>query len=222
MFDQSTMERVAVNRTTFRRRWSEEIASRPCLEALDRYPHRLVAARDFTSDRILVVGDLSDRGPEVAEAIARRWPAARVTLLLDASGSDHRVPALLAAGVEVVVPERRDWEAWLDGRRFHYSAVVRGGGDRPDLDAALARTQPQAMVVLDRRGSDTHAGALRRADVVLCASEEDRLFVAAAAPGTPTVVLPLGSAPTTPLVKAMSQVGLAPPPADLERRAARA
>jgi hypothetical protein len=232
VFDQSTMERVAVNRATFQGRWSEEIAFRPSLEALDRYPHRLAAARDFTSvDRILVVGEPSDRGLAMAEAIARRWPTARVTLLPCPSVPHDRLPALLAAGVEVPdVPGDEDWGSWLDGRRFHYSVVVRGGLPSPCLDAALARSQPQAMVMLDLSGQaglpapDALVVAVRTADVVLCASDADRLLVAAAAPGATALVLPQvpgalegGRGVGDPLVEAMAHVGLAPPPAALER-----
>lgn len=248
VLDESTVEQVVINRATFRARWSDEIASRPCLESLDRYPHRLTAARDFTShDRILVLGDRSGRAASLAEGMARQWPTARITLLDgDQSAPVERLSSLLAAGVEVVQGDG-DPEPWLEGRRFHYSVVALGCDDHESLAGALARTQPQAMRILDlcprgprrlegaayvsetgpaagaRAGAaaDSEIRAIRAADVVLCVSQQDRLLVSVVAPETPALVLPpvIESAGNA-LVEAMSYVGVAPPLARLEPRTA--
>lgn len=227
---QSTIEGVNKNRLTFRARWWEAIDSRPCLESVDHYPHRLVATRDFNSvDRALVIGDPSDRAGSLAASIARQWPTARVTLLHEKpSPCGAPVPSLLEAGVELVRSDD-DLETWLKARRFHYSVVLLDCEDHGRFGSLLARTQPQAMRVLDLRGvtrkgssgvmSAGETAAVRAADVVLCASEQDRRFVAEIAPDTAALLFPPVPG-TEALVDAMSHVGMAPPLTRLERRLA--
>jgi GT2 family glycosyltransferase len=229
-FGQSTMERVNKNRFTFRARWWDALDSRPCLESVEQYPHRLIATRDSTSvDRVLVIGEPSDRTGSLAASIAPQWPTSRVTLLHEkAPPSAASVPSLLAAGVELVRSDD-DVEAWLDARRFHYSVVLLGPENHGRFSSPLARTQPQAMRLLDLRGGtqkelsgDPRAGdtdAVRAADVVLCASEQDRRFVAEVARDTPALLFPPVPG-TDALVDAMSHVGVAPPMTRLERRMA--
>jgi GT2 family glycosyltransferase len=223
-FGASTVERVIENRSTFRARWSEALEGRPCLEGVDAYPHRLTATRDFTAaDRILVIGDPFDRAGSLAASLARHWPTSRVTFLHGRSSVYAApVPALLAAGVEMVRSDGGP-EAWLEARRFHYSVAILGWEDHQHVSALLSRTQPQAMRMLDLRGvkpepADGKA-AVQASSVVLYASEQDRRFVAEVAPGTPAILLP-ASPSTEALVDAMSHVGVAPPLTGLERRTA--
>jgi len=229
-FGQSTMERVNKNRFILRARWWDAVDSRPFLESLERYPHRLIATRDSTSvDRVLVIGDPSNRTGSLAASIAAQWPTARVTLLHEkASPCAASVPTLLAAGVELVRSDD-DVEAWLEARRFHYSVVLLGREDHGRFSPLLARTQPQAMRLLDLRGptpkgssgvvSAGDTAAVRAADVVLCASEQDRRFVAEVARNTPSLLFsPVPGKDE--IVDAMSHVGMAPPLSRLERRMA--
>lgn len=141
------------NRRILLRRWSERLADRPPLTELAEHPARFLALRDaLAPDRVLILGDADpERAKHVhvaAAEMARRWPDARVTLLDGAS--DGALEELLGSGVEVAAPA--DPAAWLEARRFHYSAVL-GGDDR--LDRLLRRTQPQA----ERRGLEEALGA---------------------------------------------------------------
>jgi hypothetical protein len=108
--------------------------------------------------------------------------------------------ALLDAGVEVV-DGRSDVDAWLEARRLHYSVVVLGG--LPALARfrrPLARTQPESLRLLVR--TDREAPTPDDVHAVLDASHfDDARFRAT-------------------LVDAMSQLGVAPPLARLERRMA--
>ncbi len=130
------------NRRILLRRWGERLADRPPLTELDRHPGRLLALRDAPSvDRVLLMIDPDEGRWEqvlgLAARMARGWPDARITVA-GATG-DGLLEELLGAGVEVVSPS--DLGGWLDGRRFHYSAVL-GAGDR--FDRLLEGTQPQA------------------------------------------------------------------------------
>ena len=130
------------NRRLLLKRWGERLADRPPLTELDEHPLRLLALRDAPCvDRVLILNDPgSEEGAParaLAAGMARGWPEARVTLVdAEAGGA---LEELLGAGVEVVAPP--DLGPWLEGRRFHYSAVL-GGGDR--LEGLLQATQPQA------------------------------------------------------------------------------
>ena len=130
------------NRGILLRRWGERLADRPPLTELDRHPQRLIALRDILCvDRVLVLGEQNPeeatRPRELAAAMAGGWPDGRVTLVDPAA--DGTLEELLGNGVEVVAP--RDLGEWLEGRRFHYSAVL-GGAE--GLDRLLQATQPQA------------------------------------------------------------------------------
>src|SRR5439155_9751401 len=93
------------NRVILRARWGEELASRPPLEDLEAYPHRLVAARDAGArDRILVLSAGGD--PEVLRrwvpALGRRLlPAGRVGLAHAGELPVSLVDELVRSGVEV-------------------------------------------------------------------------------------------------------------------------
>ena len=141
--DHITRDRlIERNRRLLLERWGDRLADRPPLTELEDRPGRFLALRDARApDRVLI---LPTEDPELRKAVlgaaakmASGWPDARVTLVEPAV--DGALEDLLGAGVEVVVPQ--DMVAWLESRRFHYSAVV-GGGD--DARQALERTQPQA------------------------------------------------------------------------------
>jgi O-antigen biosynthesis protein len=141
-------------------RWQHQLAKRPSLEELDRFPSREIAARDAASvEAILVIEDRvphADRGsgdPRSAlllRQLAELWPTARITLIaVDPVNAERYAPPLWDSGVEVVWGQP-DWSAWLEDRRYHYSVVV---VSRPHnhqrFAAALHRTQPQAQWVYD-------------------------------------------------------------------------
>jgi glycosyltransferase involved in cell wall biosynthesis len=152
-------ERGEPDQATLRERQLAVLAHRPVLDALDEFPHRAVAMRDALAlDRVLLIDDRvphHDRGAgdprmrRILEEMITLWPQARITFLAaDPSGAAQYAPSLLEQGIEVVWPP--DIEAWLSTRLFHYSIVV---VSRPDnfrrFDAALRRTQPQALRVYD-------------------------------------------------------------------------
>jgi len=135
------------NRRLLLETWGDHLADRPPLTELDLRPHRLVALRDAEApDRILVVADRVP-GPgeplrELLELAAGRSEA-RVTLLLAGPG-DEGVEPLLHLGVEVASPA--DPGAWLDDRRFHYTAALLAPvTDMPGVAELLETTQPQAV-----------------------------------------------------------------------------
>lgn len=141
------------NRRILLNRWADRLADRPPLTELEDHPGRFLALRDaLAPDRILVIAEDDPEGTKqvrsAAATMATGWPDARVTLV--DSRVDGALEDLLGAGVEVVGPP--DLGAWLESRRFHYSAVL-GGGD--ELEAALKRSQPQA----EQRALDGFLGA---------------------------------------------------------------
>jgi GT2 family glycosyltransferase len=139
--DHVTRDRlIERNRRVLMRRWGERLADRPPLTELEEHPVRFLALRDAPSpDRVLILGEgrAGKRVHELASRMAAWWPHVRVTLADPAA--DGAVEELLASGVEVATPT--DLARWLEGRRFHYSAVL-GGDDR--VDPLLDATQPQA------------------------------------------------------------------------------
>jgi O-antigen biosynthesis protein len=117
---------VARNRGTFIDRWGNRLMGRPIVSGTPLWSHRLLALRDAIAlVRFLVFAD-----DELASAIARRWPRARVTLVGGNGGSE---------GLELANPPQLD--EWLEQRRFHYWAILGAPGG---ADEALIRTQPQA------------------------------------------------------------------------------
>lgn len=141
--DRTTRDRlIERNRRVLLGRWGGRLADRPPLTELVEHPGRLLALRDATSpDRVLILGpgepELGKAVRAAASRMASGWPDARVTLL-DPS-ANGALEELLGSGVEVERPS--DVEGWLEGRRFHYSAVI---GGAPGIDPVLERTQPQA------------------------------------------------------------------------------
>ena len=120
---------VRRNRTRFLERWSSRFAHRPFVRIAGPTPHQELALRDAISlTRLLVVGSRA-----LAQDVAARWTGARVTLL--AIGARDTSSTIEFAQAD-------DREAWLEERRFHYSAVL---GDYEPLRDALRRSQPQAF-----------------------------------------------------------------------------
>lgn len=131
----SVAEQARRNRGVFEERWRRVLRSRPHspLEASER---RLAASRDApASCRILVLA-----GHEAALQALELCPGARVTAV-GATSKDGSVD-LSARGIEAFPASRL--AALLEGRRFHYDAVL---GVSPDAAELLARTQPQAVHV---------------------------------------------------------------------------
>ncbi len=153
-------ELMLANRMILLERWGWALRLHPLVDDPERFPHRLVAARDtYCAERILVIDDRvphHDRGsgdPRMAlvlEALVGLWPDARVTLLaVDGAGAAEYAPPLLERGVEIVAGPV-DPEAWLHSRAFHYTSVI---VSRPNnigrFLGPVRRTQPQAALVYD-------------------------------------------------------------------------
>ena len=139
----SLLQLAPRNRSLFERRWRALLAAYPPAPLVGE--RRLIAARDVrSSDRILVLGQAS-----CAEAIARTFPSARVTL----AGVEEEVGALLSRQIELAF----ELEHVLRERRFHYDVIV---GDETAMETfaeTLLQMQPQAIRVhaehlLDERG----------------------------------------------------------------------
>ena len=116
----------------------------------------MLQARDADAyDRILLLTDSAWGSPgppsprlrAVAAAIPEMWPDARITMLLGtAEAGDQLTGPLLEAGIEVAA--EKDWDAWFEARRFHYSTViVPGAACFERFDPLIAATQPQATRV---------------------------------------------------------------------------
>jgi GT2 family glycosyltransferase len=121
---------VRRNQARFLNRWATRFSHRPIVVAGEPWPHRQLALRDALAlTRFLVVDD-----ERLAREVADRWPAARVTLLGGDGGDD----------IETARPV--DLGAWLEERRYHYSAVLAPSGE---LDELVRRSQPQAARTLD-------------------------------------------------------------------------
>jgi GT2 family glycosyltransferase len=124
------------NRSVFRRRWSDVLASRPP-SPLAGHGRRILAARDApVLARVLVVGVWTE--PLIDVALATR------VTLIRAPDTGSEAERLLRAGVEVV-DGVEDWRAWFEQRRFHYDAVV--GHLDAEFDQLVRQTQPQAVHV---------------------------------------------------------------------------
>ncbi|MGH2706015.1 MAG: glycosyltransferase [Actinomycetota bacterium] len=208
---EEAIRRVRRNTEILRSRWRSSLRERPSLDDPLRRPPRLMAARDAgTVQRILVAHprlpldrwgsadrDLAEALPE----IARLWPENRLTVTLDKTA-----PAIAeeeswrALGVEVARP--RDFEEdWLALRLGHYAACI--VADVRVLDERrrlLAETHPGAARVWwagrPQSGAEEHTDGERRAagwaELVVCASDEERDRWRAVAPGLRVVVVPRG------------------------------
>lgn len=221
--DAAIAQRIEKDRARVGERYPARFASRPGLENLDEFPHHAVATRDALAlDRVLVIDDRvphHDRGAgdarmrQMIEEMVMLWPQARITFLAaDGIRADRYAPALLEQGIEVVWPS--DVDGWLETRFCHYSIVV---VSRPDnfrrYDAAIRRTQPQALRVFDvealfhrrlertqavtespadrealrelvRRDRSWEFTAVAEADAAWCVTAEEQAVLSAVAPFT--------------------------------------
>jgi GT2 family glycosyltransferase len=133
----AAVEQVRRNRSVFLERWGDRLSRRPIVGDGAGAPHRALAFRDAIAlIRILVLGDA-----ELAGRLRRLWIAARITLAGEGAGE----------GVESAP---RELDGWLDRRRFHYSAIVSLAEPDRETAGALARSQPQAPVVVLGRDED--------------------------------------------------------------------
>ena len=217
-------QQAEADRAAFAERHGAAFEHRPNVEHLDAFPHRRVAIRDALAlDRVLLIDDRvphHDRGAgdprmrKIVEEMITLWPQARITLLAaDPVNASEYAPALLEQGIEVAWPS--DVDTWLASRLFHYSIVV---VSRPDnfrrFDAALCRTQPQALRVYDvealffrrldrmkpivdsqrdrealrellRRDRTAEVTATAEADAAWCVTAEEEEVLSAVAPSTP-------------------------------------
>ena len=113
------------NRPVFAARWAAQLADRPPGVEPARRRRQLEARDVHATARVLAVGSR---------------PAAPAGVRVTAVG----VPAGGEPEVEVLdVPD--DWAEWLGERRFFYDVVVTHEPPGPELAAALAVTQPQAL-----------------------------------------------------------------------------
>jgi glycosyltransferase involved in cell wall biosynthesis len=222
--DAPVAQRIEVDRARVRERHPPRFAQRAVFEDLEHFAHRAVAIRDALAlDRVLVIDDRvphHDRGAgdprmrQIVEEMITLWPQARITLLAaDPVGADYYAPALLDQGIEVVSPPNA--EAWLETRLFHYSiVVVSRPGNFQRFDAALRRTQPQALRVFDvealfyrrlermkavtdspadrealrallRQDRSSELTAIAEADAAWCVSSEEEAVVSVVALSTP-------------------------------------
>ena len=211
----AALRRAMASHAVFVRRWSGELDRRPPIAEHERYPHRLVAARDVVApERILVAcdGPPADPLPSLLTDMAERWPAARITLLVAGpTSTGAELEALLERGVEVSLPGD-DVDRWFAARRFHYPIVlVDGGAGLARLGDALARTQIQAARVQLARFTDgpvdLEMEAVRTADAVLCLSDRAYDLVRTWAGACAGPVLP----PSATMVDALAGLGMAPP-----------
>jgi hypothetical protein len=153
------------------------------------------------------------------------WPDARITMLLGAAeAGDGLTDPLLRAGIEVAA--EKEWDAWFEARRFHYSTViVPGAACFERFDPLIAATQPQATRVHDierlvsrstphlerwwpglnggpagamaRRLPSLEAWGIESADAVLCATPAAVAFANAVSPRMPAFLVPGASEPAS-------------------------
>jgi GT2 family glycosyltransferase len=226
--------RVFANQPILLARWRERLAGRPSFADPPFEAHDVLQARDADAyDRILLLTDSAWGSPgppsprlrAVGATVAEMWPDARITMLLGtAEAGDQLTGPLLEAGIEVAA--EKDWDAWMEGRRFHYSTVIVPGAACFDhFDPLIAATQPQATRVHDierlasrstphlerwwpgldggpagamaRRLPSLEAWGIESADAVLCATPAAIAFANAVSPRVPAFLVPGISEPTS-------------------------
>ena len=159
--------------------------------------------------------------------LASLMPDGQITVLaLEGHGARRSAPRILRQGIEVATgPE--DWDRWFRRRSLLFThVVITDIASIRRLDGLLCQTQPQAFRVLavpslefqdmvsasaagdgpeDRQGrqllvrtvEEQVARALGTFDAAWCATPQDQAWVASAAPGIPSVVIPTVVAPGT-------------------------
>ncbi len=129
------------NRRLFAERWEGRLTGRPqsFVTASDQ---AVILARDVdATPRLLICADPSEASAQRAAAdLLEGFPGARLTWIAP-PGADSDSTLWPARGVELI--DEPD-HSWLDGRLFHYDAVLHGRRATPELLQAVASTQPQA------------------------------------------------------------------------------
>jgi GT2 family glycosyltransferase len=160
---------VRRNTALIRERWPDILARRPALVEVPEHAHRVFAARDAEAlERILVIGESPP--PKILEALLRRHPGGRLTLVATAPMTEEEREPLLLDGIEAVGP-LDDPEPWFRERLFHYTAILAVDGSVEEgLAEQLAQTQPEAPLL--RVGQDP-AEAMRALDEAGIMAEGD-------------------------------------------------
>ena len=151
---ESAWQQTFRNSRIFTERWKHRLMLLPHLITVDTVHGRadsqgsLLRGRDaMAADRALVIDD-GERSADVAVTLARNVPAMRVTFLAaDLQRAEELAASLLDAGVEVAACSLGDSTSWLEERFGHYSMVVSQSVAVGAHALAIARTQPQAMVL---------------------------------------------------------------------------
>ena len=130
------------NRRIFVERFGGFLRGRPVLARPPYDPHRELVVRDWWAPDRLLALDGNGRLAPFAAAVQRAWPRARVTWV-----STGQAEAGGDGGVDRVerIGRVSDLERWLEGRRFHYGAVVFDASLPAGVAQWLDHSQPQAM-----------------------------------------------------------------------------
>ena len=157
---------VQRNTAILRERWPDVLARRPPLIEVPEHAHRVLAARDAEAlERILVIGG-SPPVP-VLEALLRRHPDGRLTLLATAPMAEEERRPLLLDGIEAVGP-LDDPGPWLRERLFHFTAILAVDGSVDEaLAAQLAETQPESPLLRVRPDPAEATAALEEAGIIV-------------------------------------------------------
>jgi hypothetical protein len=178
---------MAANREVFLTRWGDALAGRPKLGDLERFPHRVVHARDALAPlRLLLI----DEGSE--ETTITPWLDAAA----DLAGEGVRVTVAGASATGERV-ERADaiGPSFLADRALHATVVVLRGPDSATRHlSSVLEHQPQAVLLYDMTdgaGTSQHRAAeveaLRAATVIVAPGDARALLARELAPGTPVV-----------------------------------
>jgi GT2 family glycosyltransferase len=131
------------NHALFARRWGPELGGRPwtLVNASDQ---AVIAARDAVATPRLLICSGADqhRLEPLIGTILENWRSARLTWAnWPEQGRELDQDAWLARGAEVL--DGQD-ASWLDGRLFHYDAVITDPRCSRGVMATVDRTQPHA------------------------------------------------------------------------------
>lgn len=147
-FDQaSRVRQLQANRPVFVQRFGPQLQGRPLLRRPPFDPHKDLVVRDWWAPDRLLVLDATGALATFAADVQAAWPCARVTWVPTSPRAAVVAAAAGHPGVERfgVLAELGDW---LEGRRFHYGAVVTDDGTAGRVSGPLRRSQPQAIVGL--------------------------------------------------------------------------
>ena len=139
---EGAVHRFLLNRATFLRRWRHELRQRPG-SPLTRTRRRTLAARDaLARSRLLLVCS------EAPPPTPGEWYFTSRLTILATTRTSLAAPEWLRRGAELLPGHDK-----LAERRFLYDEVIVEDGARtPELEAELARTQPQARGLVVSHG----------------------------------------------------------------------